>query len=62
MGNFFRKIERQKEKEKQEQIKKVYGRKPKGKCPKCGMKSLFHTNQDGVKFCIRCDKAINLEK
>ena len=56
--SFLRKIERNKEKQKQNDIKKTYGKKPKEKCPKCGKKSLFMKNSSGELFCIRCDKKI----
>lgn len=56
--NLLRKIKRQKEKDKQINIKKTYGKKPKGICPKCKKHSLFMTNNNNETFCIRCDKRV----
>lgn len=56
--NLLRKVVRNKEKEKIEEIKKIYGKKPKAKCPICKRKSLFITNDKGELFCIRCDSKI----
>lgn len=56
--NFARKIKRNKEKEKLEEIKNTYDKKPKDKCPKCGQKSLFMSNKDGDIYCIRCDSLV----
>ena len=58
--SFLRKIERNKEKQKQNDIKKTYGKKPKGICPRCGKHSLFMTNKDGEVFCIRCDQIVKI--
>nr|DAW34342.1 MAG TPA: TFIIB zinc-binding [Caudoviricetes sp.] len=60
MGGFGRKLQRAKEKAEQENIKKVYGKKPKGICPKCKKHSLFYTNKDGKMFCIRCDNVVGV--
>lgn len=62
MGGFGRKLQRTKEKKELENIKKVYGKKPKGICPKCRKHSLFYTNKNNEMFCIRCDKIIGVGK
>lgn len=62
MGSLLRKFDRLKEKEKQRDIKIMYGKKPKLKCPKCHQKTLFFTNTDGEIYCIRCDKIVGLKK
>ena len=41
MGSLNRLLDRNKEKEELENIRKVYGKKPKYKCPKCHKKTLF---------------------
>ena len=56
--SFIRKIERNKEKAKQKDIRNTYGKKPKGICPKCKKHSLFMTNTEGQVFCIRCDNIV----
>lgn len=56
--SFIRKIERNKEKAKQKDIRNTYGKKPKGICPKCKKHSLFMTNTKGQVFCIRCDNIV----
>ena len=58
MSNLKRKIERNKEKDKLKEIKNTYVKKPKGKCPKCGKKSLFMSNSENEFYCIRCDKLV----
>ena len=35
MGSFERKLKKQQELKEQQNIKNLYGKKPKGKCPKC---------------------------
>ena len=62
MGSLIRKLERLKDKEKQGDIKTMYGKKPKTKCPKCHKKTLFFTNNEGNVYCIRCDKLIGINK
>lgn len=59
MGSLSRLIDRNKEKEELENIRKVYGKKPKYKCPKCHKKTLFMTNKEKEVFCIRCDRLIS---
>ena len=56
--SFDRKYKRLKEKKEQENIKKTYGKKPKGICPACNKHSLFMTNNKGEIFCIRCDNKV----
>ena len=60
--NLKRKIEKENEKKEIENIRKVYGKKPKDKCPKCHKKSLFMTNEKKETFCIRCDKIVKIGK
>ena len=60
--NLKRKIERNKEKIKQKEIKETYGKKPKSICPRCNKHSLFMTNQNGEVYCIRCDRLVALDK
>lgn len=60
MGGFGRKLQRAKEKKELENIKKVYGKKPKEICPKCKKHSLFYTNKDGDMFCVRCDEIVKI--
>ena len=62
MGSLARKFERAKDKEKQQEIKVMYGKKPKVKCPKCNKKTLFFTNNEGNVYCIRCDNLISVKK
>lgn len=62
MSSFGRKLKRQDEKKEQENIKKVYGKKPKGNCPKCKKHSLFFTNEKGETFCIRCDSIVAIKE
>lgn len=47
-----------KERKKVEEIKELYHKKPKDKCPNCNKKSLFYTNKTGEMFCIRCNERI----
>ena len=56
--NLARKIGKNKEKIKLEEMKKTYGKKPKIKCPKCKKKSLFITNNIGEVYCVRCDSRV----
>ena len=58
MSSFIRKLERVKEKHEQENIKKVYGKKPKGVCPNCKKQSMFFTNENGETYCMRCDALV----
>ena len=58
MASLSRMIERNKEKEELENIRKVYGKKPKYICPKCHKKTLFMTNKEKEIFCIRCDELV----
>ena len=62
MGSLIRKLERLKDKEKQQDIKTMYGKKPKFKFPKCNKKTLFFTSSEGNVYCIRCDKLIGINK
>lgn len=62
MGSLARKFERLKEKDKIQEIKTMYGKKPKQKCPKCHQKTLFFTNNEGNIYCVRCDKQIGIKK
>lgn len=59
MSSLLRKYKRIEEKKEQENIKKLYGKKPKGVCPKCKLKSLFYTNEKKETFCVRCDSIVN---
>lgn len=43
------------------QIKAIYKRSPKEKCPLCNKKSLFYTNKDGSVFCVRCDSRVTIK-
>jgi ribosomal protein S27E len=54
-------VSHNKEKQELENIKKIYGKKPKIKCPKCNKKTLFFKNDKGEIFCIRCDKIVRIE-
>lgn len=56
--SLLRKIKRKEENKEINNIKLTYGKKPKSKCPKCGKKSLFYTNEDKETYCIRCDRQI----
>lgn len=56
-----RMIKHNKEKQELENIRKIYGKKPKEKCPKCNKKTLFFKNNKGEIFCIRCDKIVRVE-
>ena len=58
MSGLSRKIKRQKESDEIENIRKVYKKKPKIKCPICGKRSLFMTNDKKEVYCIRCDNKI----
>ena len=58
MGNIARKINRNKEKEELENIRKLYHKKPKQKCPKCKKRTLFFTNDKKEVYCIRCENMI----
>lgn len=60
--NLKRKVERNKEKIKQKEIRETYGKKPKSICPKCHKHSIFMTNQNGEVYCIRCDRLVALDK
>lgn len=62
MGSLARKFKRLKEKDKLQDIKTMYGKKPKQKCPKCHQKTLFFTNNEGNIYCVRCDKQIGIKK
>lgn len=62
MGSLARKFERLKEKDKLQDIKTMYGKKPKQKCSKCHQKTLFFTNNEGNIYCVRCDKQIGIKK
>ena len=53
MGSFERKLKKQQELKEQQNIKNLYGKKPKGKCPKCKKHSLF---------CIRCDNIVAIKE
>lgn len=57
-----RKMQRQEEKQKLKNIHKTYGKKPKGKCPKCKRYSLFFTNEKGEIFCVRCDEMVGIKE
>lgn len=61
-NNLSRKLERQKEIKKIEEIRTTYNKKPKQVCPKCHKKSLFMTNSKKEVFCIRCDKQVAISK
>lgn len=50
------------EKQKLKNIHKTYGKKPKGKCPKCKRYSLFFTNEKGEIFCVRCDEMVGIKE
>lgn len=50
-----RKLKRNKEKAKLIEIRNTYGKKPKGKCPKCKKTTLFMNANNGEIYCIRCD-------
>lgn len=56
-----RKLIKDEEKEELNNLRKMYGKKPKIKCPKCNKKTLFFKNKDGEVFCIRCDKIVRVE-
>ena len=56
--NFKRKLERNKEKENQINIKNKYGKKPKGICPICKKNSIFMTNKEKEVYCIRCNERV----
>ena len=56
--NFKRKLERNKEKKEQFNIKNTYGKKPKGICPYCKKHSIFMKNKDNEFYCIRCDEKV----
>lgn len=56
--SFKRKLERIKEKEEQNNIKNLYGKKPKGICPKCKKHSIFMTNSEKEIYCIRCNQRV----
>ena len=62
MGSFGRKLKKQQELKEQQNIKNLYGKKPKGKCPKCKKHSLFFTNEKGQTFCIRCDNIVAIKE
>ncbi len=40
------------------EIKTLYGRKPKRRCPKCHRFSLFIKNNEGKVECIRCNRVV----
>lgn len=56
-----RKLIKNEEKEELNNLRKMYGKKPKTKCPKCNKKTLFFKNKDGEVFCVRCDKIVRVE-
>lgn len=53
-----RKLKRNKEKAKLEEIRNTYGKKPKDKCPKCKKATLFMKTNNGEIYCIRCDERV----
>lgn len=59
MGSLKRKIMRYNEKKQIENIKTLYGKKPKTECPHCHKKTLFMTNNKNEMYCIRCDKLVS---
>lgn len=59
---FQRQILKNKEIQELENIKSLYGKKPKEKCPICHKKSLFMTNDNGEIFCVRCDSKVAQKK
>lgn len=61
MSGFERKIRRNNEKTENEEIKKMYGKKPKEKCPLCKQKSLFYTNNKGEVYCMRCNEIVHIK-
>lgn len=62
MSSLIRKFSRQEEKDKQINLHKTYGKKPKGFCPKCKKKSLFFTNKEGNVYCVRCNQLVAINK
>jgi hypothetical protein len=62
MGSLARKIERKREIDELLNIRNLYHKKPKNKCPKFKRKSLFLTNDKGDIFCIRCDQLVNIKE
>lgn len=62
MGSLERKINRKREMDELLNIRNLYHKKPKSKCPKCKRKSLFITNNKGEIFCIRCDQLVNIKE
>ena len=56
--SFKRKLKRIKEKKEQINIKNLYGKKPKGICPKCKKHSIFMTNSEKEIYCIRCNQRV----
>ena len=61
-SNLARKLERQKEIKRLEDIRNTYNKKPKQVCPKCHKKSLFMTNSKNEVYCIRCNKQVAISK
>lgn len=58
MSSMLRQIKRAEEKNKLNEIRYTYGKKPKGICPKCKKHSLFMTNSKNEVYCIRCNECI----
>lgn len=66
MSNMLRRIKRQqdvaKEKIEIKNIKNTFGIKPKEKCPKCKLKTIFYTNDQEDVYCVRCEQKIGNRK
>jgi len=62
MNSFERHIYMVEEDKKLKEIKTLYGRTPKEKCPKCHRRSLFMTNKDNEVYCVRCDSKVAIRE
>lgn len=63
MSSLLRKIKRNQNQENERKeiknIQNIFKKKPKDKCPKCNMKSLFYTNEKKETYCVRCEERVN---
>ena len=62
MSNLIRKFSRQEEKDKQINLHKTYGKKPKCFCQKCKKKILFFTSKERNVYCVRCNQLVAINK